>query len=161
MKELLTALPRRHFFRLAAAAAASTMSPIALGAQERQAANAARSYEASSGAATFDGVWQTARDRFYDPHLHGLDWSAVRQRYVPEALKATSDQELARVINRMLSELQASHTHYYMPSEPEYYQLADIFAGTLRRGMQSAFPDGRISYPGIGILSHVDAEVTI
>ena len=35
-----------------------------------------------------------------------------------------------------------------------YYQLADIFARALhRRGLDRAFPAGRISYPGIGILS--------
>jgi carboxyl-terminal processing protease len=54
----------------------------------------------------------------------------------------------------MLSELHASHTRFYTPDEPEYYQLAGIFVGALRRrGLQSAFPDGRISYPGIGIIS--------
>ena len=61
---------------------------------------------------------------------------------------------MARVINSMLSELHASHTRFYTPDEPEYYQLAGIFVGALRRrGLQSAFPDGRISYPGIGIIS--------
>jgi predicted metalloprotease with PDZ domain len=33
-------------------------------------------------------------------------------------------------------------------------QLADIFAGALRRrGLQRAFPGERVSYPGIGIIS--------
>ncbi|WP_275200929.1 PDZ domain-containing protein, partial [Bradyrhizobium sp. CSA207] len=58
----------------------------------------------------------------------------------------------------MLSELHASHTRFYTPDEPEYYQLADIFVGALRRrGLQRAFPDGRISYPGIGIISGFEA----
>jgi carboxyl-terminal processing protease len=156
---LAAALPRRHFFRLATAVAASIMSPMVLNAEEQQQENSPSSYGVSAGLATFDNVWETTRDRFYDPLLHGLDWSAVRQRYMPDALKATSEQELARLINRMLSELQASHTHYYTPSEPDYYQLADIFAGALRRrGLRNAFPDDRISYPGIGILSTIDAE---
>ncbi|MCK1595280.1 PDZ domain-containing protein [Bradyrhizobium sp. 164] len=65
---------------------------------------------------------------------------------------------MARVINSMLSELNASHTRFYTPDEPEYYQLADIFVGALRRrGLQRAFPDGRISYPGIGIISRFEA----
>jgi carboxyl-terminal processing protease len=54
----------------------------------------------------------------------------------------------------MLSELHASHTRYYTAEEPEYYQLAGIFAGVLRRrGLDRAFPGGRVSYPGIGVLS--------
>src|SRR5262249_36096787 len=52
----------------------------------------------------------------------------------------------------------ASHTRFYTPDEPDYYQLADIFVGALRqRGLQHAFPDGRISYPGIGIISRPEA----
>jgi carboxyl-terminal processing protease len=67
---------------------------------------------------------------------------------------------VARVINTMLSELHASHTRFYTRDEPEYYQLADIFVGALRRrGLQHAFPDGRISYPGIGIISGSEASV--
>ena len=66
---------------------------------------------------------------------------------------------MARVINTMLSELHASHTRFYTRDEPEYYQLADIFVGALRRrGIERAFPDGRISYPGIGIISASEAN---
>jgi carboxyl-terminal processing protease len=108
---------------------------------------------------TFEDVWQTVRDRFYDPHLHGLDWSAVRERYRTGAAQAKSDEQLAVVINSMLSELHASHTHFYTQDEPEFYQLAGIFAGALRRrGLQRIFPEGHISYPGIGILSRTNAE---
>lgn len=59
----------------------------------------------------------------------------------------------------MLSQLQASHTHFYTQDDPEFYQLAGIFAGALRRrGLQRIFPDGHISYPGIGILSRMNTE---
>jgi carboxyl-terminal processing protease len=113
----------------------------------------------AASVAAFEEVWQTVRDRFYDPHLHGLDWPAMRERYLPEAARATSGDTLASVINSMLSELHASHTRYYTPDEPEYYQLADIFAGALRRrGLERAFPRGRISYPGIGILSRAEMQ---
>ena len=37
---------------------------------------------------TFDEVWETVRDRFYDRDLHGLDWPAVRRRYQPLAASA-------------------------------------------------------------------------
>jgi carboxyl-terminal processing protease len=108
----------------------------------------------TDGVSTFEGVWQTVRDRFYDPRYNGLDWLAIRERYLPDVERATSQDSVARVINTMLSQLHASHTRFYTPDEPEYYQLADIFVGALRRrGLQRAFPDGRISYPGIGIIS--------
>nr|WP_244485110.1 hypothetical protein [Bradyrhizobium tropiciagri] len=88
------------------------------------------------------------------------DWTGRRfeRDIFPGVQRATSQGSLARVINTMLSELHASHTRFCTPDEPEYYQLADIFAGVLRRrGLQRAFPDGRISYPGIGVISGLEA----
>ncbi|OKO80569.1 hypothetical protein AC629_27280 [Bradyrhizobium sp. NAS80.1] len=137
-----------------AAKAPSTAEP-----QERETSSAD---VPADGVATFESVWQTVRDRFYDPRHNGLDWPAVRERYLPDVQRATSQDSLARVINAMLSELHASHTRFYTPDEPEYYQLADIFVGALRRrGLQRAFPDGRVSYPGIGLISAFEARNTI
>jgi carboxyl-terminal processing protease len=148
---------RRHFLSLTAVAAISAVSPRVLCAGQRETGEPLVSLAVSAGLTTFEDVWRTVRDRFYDPRLHGLDWSAVRERYLPDAARATSEEALAGVINSMLSELHASHTHYYTRNEAEYYQLADIFAGALRRrGLERVFPGGRISYPGIGVLSSAD-----
>ena len=53
----------------------------------------------------------------------------------------------------MLDELAASHTRYYTPADPAYYQLLDVFAGPLRRELRRVFPDGQVMYPSIGILT--------
>ncbi len=59
----------------------------------------------------------------------------------------------------MLAELGASHTQYYTPDDPAYYQLAGIFAGALRRrGLGRIFPSGEVSYPAIGVFTHTDSE---
>lgn len=121
------------------------MAPAASRAQQPEAGADAVLDAGFANVATFDGVRRIVRDRFYDPHLPGLDWSAVRDRTMPDAARATSAEDLARVINSMLSELHASHMRFYTPDDLEYYQLADIFAGALRRrGLERAFPDGRI-----------------
>ena len=158
MKEAINSAPsRRHFLRLTSMAAASALAPA--WAEQLEPADSATSQPVSARIATFEEVWRTVRDRFYDPHLHGLDWSAVRERYLPDATRASSEEALASVTNSMLSELHASHTRYYTRYEPEYYQLSDIFAGALRRrGLERAFPGGRIYYPGIGILSRLDMQ---
>ena len=160
MKKVInSALSRRHFLRLTSMAAVSALAPTVLCAEQPEAGESAVSQAVSARIATFEEVWRTVRDRFYDPHLHGLDWPAVRERYMPDATRASSEEALASVINSMLSELHASHTRYYTPQEPEYYQLSGIFAGALwRRGLERAFPGGRISYPGIGVLSRVDMQ---
>jgi carboxyl-terminal processing protease len=145
---------RRRFLRLAGMTAAIAVSSRGSRAEQQDVGTPAGSAATSMDTTAFEEVWQTVRDRFYDPHLHGLDWSAVRQRYSEEAARATSEAVLSEVINRMLSELRASHTRYYTRDEPEYYQLADIFVGALRRrGLERAFPGGHIAYPGIGILT--------
>jgi carboxyl-terminal processing protease len=101
----------------------------------------------------FDEVWRTVQDHFYDPTFKGLDWAAVGERYRPLAAAAGSDAERSVVINRMLSELAASHTGYYTASDPAYYQLLDIFSGALRQPLRRLFPDGHVTYPGIGIFT--------
>ncbi|MGY4284826.1 carboxyl-terminal processing protease [Bradyrhizobium sp. LM2.7] len=160
MKEAIDTSPsRRQMLRLAAMATAWAMAAKGPSAAEPLKAETSDSYVPADGVSTFESVWQIVRDRFYDPRHNGLDWPTVRERYLPAVQRATSQDSLARVINTMLSELHASHTRFYTPDEPEYYQLADIFVGALRRrGLQRAFPDGRISYPGIGVLSGVEAS---
>jgi carboxyl-terminal processing protease len=160
MHEIINAAPtRRHLLRLAATAPALAIATPNLRAQPREAEVPTAPPSVAADDTTFEDVWQTVRDRFYDPRLHGLDWSAVRQRYRVDAAQAKTDEQLAAVINNMLSELHASHTHFYTQGEPEFYQLAGIFAGALRRrGLQRVFPDGRVSYPGIGILSRLNSD---
>src|SRR4029077_11637731 len=109
---------------------------------------------AGSNQADFDQVWELVRDRFYDPHVNGLDWQEQRARVRPEAASAPSREDAAVVINAMLGKLGASHTHFYTPEDPAYYQLADIFVGALEhRGLDRVFPRGEVSYPGIGVFT--------
>jgi carboxyl-terminal processing protease len=89
-------------------------------AEQQEAAERASAPAVSANAATFEDVWRTVRDRFYDPYRHGLDWPAVRERYLPEAARVAPAEALPNVINGMLSELHASHTHYYTSDEPAY-----------------------------------------
>jgi len=109
--------------------------------------------EAAKSATVFDEVWKIVRDRFYDRELRRLDWNAIGDRYRPLVASAPSDRERAAVINRMLGELHASHTGYFTPADTGYYDLADIFSRSLRREIESAFPNGRVAYTGIGVFT--------
>ncbi len=121
-----------------------------------QTATTQPSHDAS---AAFDEVWRIVRDRFYDPRLHGLDWSAVGQRYRTRAAEAGDRDARAVIVNRMLDELGASHTRLFTPDEPAYYQLADIFERPLQRqGFSRIWPSGQVTYPAIGIFTETDAK---
>ena len=133
----------------------------ALGAWPVRAETASQPDEApaKSNQADFDQVWELVRDRFYDPHLNGLDWQEERASFGPQAASARSREDGAAVINAMLAKLNASHTHFYTPEDPAYYQLADIFAGALEhRGLDRIFPRGEVSYPGIGVFTEADTQ---
>ncbi|MBA3833522.1 MAG: hypothetical protein H0X34_16850 [Chthoniobacterales bacterium] len=89
----------------------------------------------------FQQVWQTVKDKFFDPKLRGVDWVAMKQRYGKEAEAADSPEEFASTVNRMLAELKTSHTEYYTREEPEYYQLAGIFWSFARDKFQPFLGD--------------------
>jgi carboxyl-terminal processing protease len=133
----------------------------ALGARPASAETASQPHEgpAASHQADFDQVWELVRDRFYDRRLNGLDWPEQRLRFRPDAASARSQEDAAVVINAMLAKLGASHTHYYTPEDPAYYQLADIFVFALEhRGLERVFPKGEVSYPGIGVFTEADNQ---
>ncbi len=65
----------------------------------------------------FDQAWSTINRSFYDPAFHGQDWAALRLRFEPFAQGARTPDELRRVINLMLGELDASHLGVSRPVE--------------------------------------------
>jgi carboxyl-terminal processing protease len=109
--------------------------------------------------AVFDEVWRTVRDRFYDPAMNGRDWPAIGDRYRPLYAAANDAAARAAIVNAMLAELGASHTSYFVPGDPAYYQLADVFFSRGRRdNLRRVFPNGEISYPGIGIFTTTESD---
>ncbi len=64
----------------------------------------------------FDQGWSYLRDHFYDAAMHGNDWQAVRARFAPYVAGAETRQELGRLMNLMVGELNASHLGHSTPS---------------------------------------------
>ncbi len=64
---------------------------------------------------TFEIVWQTVKDKHFDPTLGGVDWEKVRQQYQPKVAEAKSDDELYRLLQQMLGELHQSHFNIIPP----------------------------------------------
>lgn len=67
----------------------------------------------------FAEVWRTLEQGFYDPGYHGADWRAAREKYLPWALRASTDRDFISVMNWMLGELNASHMGYYASDRAE------------------------------------------
>lgn len=58
----------------------------------------------------FNESWRLERDYFYDLNMHGVDWKAMRDRYLPLVDRVATRQELSDVIAQMVAELSALHT---------------------------------------------------
>ena len=61
----------------------------------------------------FFDAWRLERDYFYDRNMHGLDWVAVRDRYLPLVDRVADRNELSDLLAQMVSELSALHIFVY------------------------------------------------
>jgi tricorn protease len=59
----------------------------------------------------FMDTWRMERDYFYDPHMHGVDWKLIKERYLKMLNGIMTREELNIVLGEMIGELNASHTY--------------------------------------------------
>ncbi len=97
-------------------------APIASGKEEKRPFKAKMDvHVAEYRSQVFDEAWRTINDRFYDPEFHGRDWKALREKYEPWALAASTHADFQMLFNEMLGQLDASHMGLY-GSGPEETQ---------------------------------------
>lgn len=56
-------------------------------------------------------AWRLMRDYFYDENLHGVDWDAIRDQYLPLVDDAVTRWDVNFVIGEMIAELNSSHSY--------------------------------------------------
>jgi tricorn protease len=61
-------------------------------------------------AEVFRQAWELQNKGFYDEKFHGADWQAIKRTYEPLAAGAQTPDELRRILNLMVGELNASHS---------------------------------------------------
>jgi carboxyl-terminal processing protease len=98
----------------------------------------------------FEEVWSTVNRTFYDPEFGGVDWNAIHNQYKPLILAAGNDEEVYRILNQMLWELNVSHvgvgTAEQWPSvEPVVWESGEI-------GIDVRLLDGRV------VVTRVEAD---
>ena len=91
----------------------------------------------------FDQAWTTLNRAFYDEKYHGQDWTALRTRFEPFAQGSNTPDELRRVINLMIGELNASHSGINRPSEGFGSQPASRVGDLGLRFDREAYEAGR------------------
>lgn len=68
---------------------------------------------------TFETVWQTVNDNYFDPSFGGLDWKEIHDRYEPQIAAVADEQAFYELINTMLFELNVSHIGVVPPEEKD------------------------------------------
>lgn len=58
----------------------------------------------------FTDAWRMERDYFYDKNMHGVNWNAMYEKYLPLVDRVTTRVELSDLIGRFVGELAALHT---------------------------------------------------
>jgi tricorn protease len=58
----------------------------------------------------FQDAWLMHRDQFFDGHLRGQDWEAIRRKYEPLVARVTDRAELNDLLGQMVGELGALHS---------------------------------------------------
>lgn len=58
----------------------------------------------------FEDAWRLERDYYYDKHMQGVNWVAMRDRYLPLVDRVADRDELNDVIAQMVGELSTLHT---------------------------------------------------
>ena len=113
----------------------------------------------------FDDTWWMEKEFFYDPALHGLNWQAVYDRYLPQLAFVQRREDLNDLLVQMIGELQVGHNrlgggdvHQETPVavgllgadftvEGGRYRIAKLYAGDrLSPGVRSP-----LSVPGLGV----------
>jgi tricorn protease len=96
----------------------------------------------------YTDAWRILRDWFYDPGMHGNDWQAIHDKYLPMAEAATHRTDMDYVFGEIAGEMNAGHIYVNSGDQPSvkrqdngllgaefekhssgYFKISKIFAG--------------------------------
>ncbi len=81
----------------------------------------------------FYETWATIEENFYDKDFHGVDWRALRDQYEKLLPHIRQREDLRRLLNDMLGELNSSHMGFSSRGQEErtYFSSRSAFPGVL------------------------------
>jgi tricorn protease len=83
----------------------------------------------------YKDAWRMERDYFYDKNMHGVDWAAMYDKYLPLVDRVTTRKELNDVLARLVGELSALHAGARggdMPGDDKNIHVGTLGAKTSR-----------------------------
>ncbi len=101
---------------------------------------------------SFEQVWKTVNDSFWDPSFGGLNWRAVHDELLPKIKQARTHEEARAVLEEMIGRLHL--THFEIIASDVSSDLDDL---TARRGDGETGIDLRV-IGGKALVSSVETE---
>jgi tricorn protease len=90
----------------------------------------------------FNEVWRINRDFFYDPNMHGANWTAMREKYAAFVSDLSCRNDLNRLIQWLCSELAVGHS--YSGGGDQLFEPKRVSGGLL--GADYAVENGRYKF---------------
>lgn len=81
----------------------------------------------------FEELWANIEENFYNETFHNIDWQNIRDRYRDFLPHVNNRNDLSRLLNDMLGELNSSHMGFSTSGEEEeeFYSTVSISTGIL------------------------------
>lgn len=87
----------------------------------------------------YTDAWRIARDWFYDPNMHGMDWDAVKAKYQPMAEAATHRTDLDYVLSEIAGEMNAGHIYVNSGDQPNVERQSNGLLGATFKKHKSGY----------------------
>ncbi|MCB1582817.1 MAG: PD40 domain-containing protein [Xanthomonadales bacterium] len=77
----------------------------------------------------FTDAWRILRDWFYDPGMHGMNWQAIHDKYLPLAQAAKHRTDLDYVFGEIAGEMNAGHIYVNSGDQPSVKRMDNGLLG--------------------------------
>ena len=77
----------------------------------------------------YEDGWRITRDYFYDPSMHGFDWTALGRKYGALVPHVAHRADLDFLLGELVSELEAGHTYVQAGDEPKVERVGGGMLG--------------------------------
>lgn len=105
--------------------------------------------------ALFDEAAQMVEEQFFDQTMKGLNWTEVTSEHRSRITPDMGREAFAAEVNKMLAQLDTSHTRLITQDSPDWYQLAGVFLfrnDSLAEEMAPYLTNGAPIYADIGVI---------
>ena len=78
---------------------------------------------------TFELVWKTVNEKYFDPTFGGVDWKKIHEEYAPRVAQTKNDEELIELLTEMVGKLPVSHLEIVPAAALERVKRKLVYVG--------------------------------